>query len=76
MEKQYSFDSNGLVNREYTDSYDIKITFKAWNGTRYYVTRDGKQIGWVSMDLNATNGTTSTHKHYLDMMVKAIKNNQ
>jgi hypothetical protein len=75
MKKNYGFNSDGLVNREYNDSYDIKVSFKLWNNTRYYVTRDNKQIGWVSTDLNTTNGTTSTHTHYLNEMVNAIKNN-
>jgi len=74
--KKYGFDLNGLVNNESTADYNIKVIFKIWNNSRYYVTRDGKTIGWISIDLSETNGTTSTHKFYLDQMVKAIKSNQ
>jgi len=77
MTKTYGFDTNGLVNSESVEgSYKINVTFKAWNGTRYYVTRDGKQIGWVSIDLTTAKGTTSTHEYYLNQMINAINTNK
>lgn len=65
---------NGIPAIEILRNGDkIAIKFKEWQNTRYYVTRAGEQIGWIAMDLSEVGGKTSTNTHYLNLMVKAMK---
>jgi hypothetical protein len=73
MDKTYEFNANGLVTKEIGAGYQVAVTMKEWNGTRYYVTRDNKKIGWIATDFSKVEGTTSTHTLWLNQMIKAIK---
>lgn len=73
MEKQFELNEKGLVVKETGEGYAVAVNMKEWNGKRYYVTRDNKQIGWIATDLSKAEGTTSTHTHWLNQMVKAMK---
>ncbi len=64
---------NDLVVAE--DQFPVQM--KKWNSpngkiTRYYVTRAGKQVGWISEDKKSGQGKTSTEQTYINRYVEAL----
>lgn len=67
-------EETGLIEAEILESgKEIRINMKNWKDLRYYITRNGQQIGWISKDLTEGKGQrSSTNQFYIDQMIEAL----
>lgn len=73
MDKRFELNEKGMVTKEIGDGYQVPVSMSAWKDIRYYVKRDGKQIGWIATDLSRAEGTSSTHTFWLNQMLEAMR---
>jgi hypothetical protein len=75
----YRFEKGLIVEEILSNGSTLKVDMKYWekgNIKRYYVTRAGEQIGWISADYSSGQGQrSSTNQTYINRMVEALKEN-
>ena len=73
----YKVEDGLVVSETLPSGKELKITMKYWESPdkkikRFYVTRDGEQIGWISEDKKEGKGKTSTNQTYINRIIKAM----
>ena len=74
----YKVEDGLVVSETLPSGKELKITMKYWESPdkrvkRYYVDRDGEQIGWISADKKEGKGQrSSTNQTYINRMIEAL----
>ena len=74
----YKVEDGLVVSETLPSGKELKITMKYWESPdkrlkRYYVERDGEQIGWISADKKEGKGQrSSTNQTYINRMIEAL----
>jgi len=74
----YKVEDGLVVSETLPSGKELKIKMKYWESPdkrlkRYYVERDGEQIGWISADKKEGKGQrSSTNQTYINRMIEAL----
>lgn len=74
----YKVEDGLVVSETLPSGKELKITMKYWESPdkrlkRYYVERDGEQIGWISADKKEGKGQrSSTNQTYINRMIEVL----
>ena len=74
----YKVEDGLVVSETLPSGKELKITMKYWESPdkrlkRYYVERDGEQIGWISENKKEGKGQrSSTNQTYINRIIEAL----